>query len=90
MRLHDQLSEYIASIVPQKVPKWAKRNIALEYESHIDEKMEYYREQGCSEEDAQGKALEDMGAPEILREQFAELYREKHVMRYCMVCLGAR
>ncbi len=69
--------EYISSVLKQIKSKSAKRQIAAELESHIADKIDYYIDVGYSPEDAEQKAIENMGSPDEAAVPLGSLYNIK-------------
>ncbi len=65
---------YIAAIVSKIDSKKEKWEIEKELAAHIDELMDFYINNGMSEEDAEEKAVEEMGPPETVSEELAKLH----------------
>ena len=65
---------YIASAVSKIDSKKEKWEIEKELAAHIDELMDFYINNGMSEEDAEEKAVEEMGPPEPVSEELAKLH----------------
>lgn len=65
---------YIAAIVSKIDSKKKKWEIEKELAEHIDELMDFYINNGMSEEDAEEKAVEEMGPPETVSEELAKLH----------------
>ena len=65
---------YIAAIVSKIDDKNVKWEIEKELAVHIDELTEFYINNGMSAEEAEEKAVEEMGAPEKISDDFAKLH----------------
>lgn len=70
-------NEYLDKVASLLKNKRAKAQILPELESHIAEKIDYYREIGYDEEEAQKRALEEMGDPEETALSLNSLHNEK-------------
>ncbi len=70
-------NEYLDKAAALLKNKRAKSQVLSELESHIAEKTDYYRELGYSEQEAQKRALEDMGDPEETALSLNSLHNEK-------------
>ena len=58
------MNTYLEAISKNIKNKTAKKGVLAEIEAHIEEKKDYYIEIGYGEEEAEAKAIEDMGEPE--------------------------
>ena len=70
-------NEYLEKVATLLKNKRAKAQILSELESHIEEKIDYYREIGYDEEESQRRALEEMGDPEETALSLNSLHNEK-------------
>ncbi|MCH5298869.1 MAG: hypothetical protein J1E96_03810 [Ruminococcus sp.] len=70
-------NEYLDKVSALLKNKRAKAQILPELESHIEEKIDYYREIGYDEEEAQKHALAEMGDPEETALSLNSLHNEK-------------
>ena len=70
-------NEYLDKVSALLKNKRAKAQILPELESHIAEKIDYYRGIGYDEEESQKRALEEMGDPEETALSLNSLHNEK-------------
>lgn len=68
--------EYIASAVSRIKNKKAKWETACELAEHIDELTEFYLNRSSSKEEAEERAVADMGGPELIADKMRELHKE--------------
>jgi len=73
----DIFNDYLNSILAQGLSKGKRAEIRREFESHLDEKTDWFIEIGFDEETASQKAVTEMGAPDEVREQLYEIHKEK-------------
>lgn len=66
--------EYVIKAVSQIKNVNAKNEVSTELESHIVDRIQYYKEIGYDEETAAQKAVEHMGDPEAVSSAFCEIY----------------
>jgi hypothetical protein len=66
--------EYIASAVSKISNKKAKRETERELAAHIDELTEFYLDRSSSKEEAEERAVADMGGSELIAEKLSQLH----------------
>ena len=66
--------EYIAEAVSKITNRKAKRETEKELAAHIDELVEFYLDRSGSKEEAEEKAVADMGTPESVSSSFGKLH----------------
>ncbi|MGN0519338.1 MAG: permease prefix domain 1-containing protein [Candidatus Fimenecus sp.] len=66
--------EYVVKAVSKIKNVNAKIEVSTELESHIADRIQYYKEIGYDEETAAQKAVEHMGDPEAVSSAFFEIY----------------
>ncbi len=74
--------KYIEQVLKQITMKSAKELIAQELESHLEDKIDYYTDVGYSPEDAEQKAVEDMGSPDETAVPLSSLYNIKWYKKF--------
>ncbi len=67
--------EYIAEAVSKITNRKAKRETEKELAAHIDELIEFYLDRSGSKEEAEERAVADMGGPEKISEDMAKLHK---------------
>ncbi|MBQ5995770.1 MAG: hypothetical protein IJL63_07945 [Clostridia bacterium] len=66
--------EYIASAVSKISNQIAKRETEKELAAHIDELTEFYLDRSSSKEEAEERAVADMGGSELIAEKLSQLH----------------
>ena len=87
--------EYIATAVSKISNKKAKRETEKELAAHIDELMDFYINNGMAEEDAEERAVSDMGDSEKVSQEMGKLYKGtgclsrivKFLLKVCLMIL---
>ncbi len=74
--------KYIEQVLKQIKMKSAKELIAQELESHLADKIDYYTDVGYSPEEAEQKAVEDMGTPDETAVPLSSLYNIKWYKKF--------
>lgn len=74
MQQHNIAAEFIKSLIPDNISHGIADDIEDEIESHIEDKIDYYKELGYDEEEAEKKAVEDMGDSVAIKANFSRLY----------------
>lgn len=79
----NMISDFIDTFIPQNLPKRKRKLLKAEMESHLLDKIDYYREIGYGEEESAQKAISDFGTDEETKnnifEEFEELYSERSI-----------
>lgn len=89
MQQHKIVEDYLDGAIPQNISAKTKEEIRVEMESHIYDRAEFYIEIGFDEETAIGKAVEEMGDTDSVRENFNALYNDsilKAVLLFFGIC----
>ena len=87
--------EYIATAVSKITNKKAKRETEKELAAHIDELIEFYLDRSGSKEEAEEKAVADMGDSEKVSQEMGKLYKGtgclsriiKFLLKVCLMIL---
>lgn len=79
--------EYIDSVLLQVKNKAFRNEIEDEIFSHIQEKTDYYISLGHDNDTAEKEAVEHMGSPEKLGEEFNRLHSNKFALIIAQFCL---
>ena len=76
-----EIKAFVDTLIPAKLPKERKAELAAELESHLYEKVDFYMEIGYSQDESTKKAIDDFAEDESVRNgifnEFERLYRER-------------
>lgn len=74
MRDNENKNRYLNSVAEKINSNQIKSEIAVELDTHIDERAQFYEEIGYSEEEAFEKAVEQMGDPDAVGTSLSRLH----------------
>ena len=72
--------EYLQAVAGRIKDKIARRQITEELESHLLDKIDYYTEIGYSAEDAEKRAVEEMGDPDDTALPLSTLHGKRNLL----------
>lgn len=90
MQQHKIVEDFLDSIIPQKISPKAEEEIREEIESHIYDRVDFYKELGYDEETAIKKSVEKMGEAEEVKAKFTALYKDstlKAILLFLGICI---
>ncbi len=71
------IQEYIASVTSQIEDKLARAEVEAELSAHLQDRIEYYKDAGYPQPEAEQKALARMGSPEETGEKLGRLHKTR-------------
>lgn len=75
MRQHKLADEYIDGLIPSGISRNVREEIISEFNTHIEERIEFFTERGMDDAQAEKRAIEEMGDGSDIRREFRHVYR---------------
>ncbi|OZM58393.1 hypothetical protein CIB95_02150 [Lottiidibacillus patelloidae] len=76
------IDSYLTEVSNQIKSKKAKKMVEAELRYHIDQKKQYWIQYGLDEREAEEKAVQEMGSPFTVGNEFNKLHSPKHILLF--------
>lgn len=75
MQQHKLADEYIEALIPSGISRSVREEIISEFNTHIEERIEYFTEKGIDVTEAEKRAIAEMGDGSDIKREFKHVYR---------------